>query len=94
MIFGRKNYLPDLNVYQDTDGKWFAECPVSSSLWSEKQMFYWNKDKSTGLVSRWEDSTKFDTLDDLMAALYEYTYNEHLKAIKKQLTYERVKVRL
>lgn len=93
MIF-RKNYLPDLNVYQDTEGKWFAECPTSSSLWGEKQSFYWNKDKSAGFVSQWEGPTKFETLDDLMAALYEYAYNEHLIAVKKQLTYEKGKVRL
>lgn len=90
MIF-RKNYLPDLSIYQDTEGKWFAEEPNNG--WSDRRSFCQLK-KGSYIVTGWEEPTKFDTLDALMAALYEHAYDEHLVAVKKQLTYEKVKVRL
>lgn len=90
MIF-RKNYLPDLSVYQDTEGKWFAE--GTGNGWVDRLSFCQLK-KGSYIVTKWEDPTKFDTLDELMAALYEHAYDEHLVAVKKQLTYNKVKVRL
>lgn len=91
MIF-RKNYLPDLNVYQDTEGKWFAESQRDG--WCDRHAFTFIREEEDGFVSRFSEPTKFETLDDLMAALYEYTYKEHLEAIKKQITYNKVKVSL
>lgn len=91
MIFGRKNYLPDLNVYQDAEWKWFAEEPLNR--WGERRSFVKLEDGTFYTAGRGEP-TKFDTLDYLMSALYAHAYDEHLEAIKKQLTYEKVKVRL
>lgn len=90
MIF-RKNYVPDLSIHQDTEGKWFAEDPHSG--WSDRRSFCQLK-KGSYIVTEWEEPTKFDTLDTLMAALYAYACYEHLVAVKKQITYNKVKVRL
>lgn len=91
MNFFRKNYLPDLTIYQDTDGKWFAEEPFNR--WGEQRSFRQLEGGSYKVSSRGEP-TKFDTLDALMVALYQYTCDIHLEAIKKEITYNKVNVRL
>ena len=90
MIF-RKNYLPDLTIFQDTEGKWFAEEPLNR--WGERYSFRQLEGGSYIVAGRGEP-TKFDTLDDLMAALYEHTCREHLKAIEQKITYSKVKIPL
>jgi len=90
MIF-RKNYLPDLTIYQDTQGKWFAEEPIDR--WGERRSFCQLEGGSYIVTGRGEP-TKFDTLGDLMVALYQHTCDMHLEAIKQKITYNKVKIPL
>lgn len=90
MTLFRKNYLPKINIYQDHGTKkWFADRQDAIIAWS----FVQRKDNSFDL-SGLHDATKFETLDDLVKALYEYACMTHLNDIKAQLTYGNVKVKL
>ena len=37
----------------------------------------------------WSKETYFDTIDDLLEALYEYAWERHKKVIKDNLTYNK-----
>ena len=90
MSLFRKNYLPNMNIYQHcTTKKWFADREEGIIKWS----FIQRQDDSFDL-SGLSDATQFETLDDLVIALYEYACKTHLADIKSQLTYGNVKVKL
>lgn len=93
MIF-RKNYLPTMTIYQDFDGKWFAQGDGTGPM-GMNEYFVQDSDLSYYVTFAYgQDVTKFETLDDLLAGLYEYAYKEHLEALKQKITYSKVKIHL
>ena len=84
----RKNYLPKVVVHQDTEGLWFADNGLDKYN-PDYKVF----EPHFGLT-HYTNMSKFDSLDNLFIALYEYAYKEHLKAVKDNLTYQRVQVQL
>ena len=86
----RKNYLPRMKIIQDFDTKkWFAYTP--GDAFSRREFI--QTDDGDYMVSMWgAKPTKFETLDDLIAALYEYAYKEHLEKIKAELTHNTIKI--
>ena len=81
----RKNYLPHMKIVQDFDTKkWYART-------KDGDVFRRLTNESCGILP-YARATKFETLDDLIAALYEYAYKEHLKKIKAELTHNTIKV--
>ena len=100
----RKNYVPKLRIKQDFDTKkWFAykvgdtfDFRSFVQLRDKTDKVYYatvdrHESLSYGLV-RYYDPTRFDSLDDLLAAIYEYAYTEHLEYIKRSLTNRSVSV--
>ena len=88
----RKNYIPKLTIKQEFGtGKWFAYVPGDCL---HEEAFYRHEDYSFR-VSRFlgpDEATRFDTLDDLVAAIYEYGYKTNLKDMKDRLTFNSVKL--
>jgi hypothetical protein len=90
----RKNYLPKVVVHQDTDGLWFADNGLDLYNPDYRVFIHYFGLVSTCEERRYNTARKYDTLDDLFTALYEYACAEHLKAVKENLTYQRVQVQL
>ena len=88
----RKNYIPKLTIKQEFGtGKWFAY--VSGDTFS-RYAFVQLGDLSYE-VRRFrtpEQAARFDALDDLVAAIYEYGYKTNLKDMKDRLTFNSVKL--
>lgn len=84
----RKNYLPRVMIHQDTDGLWFADNGLDHHDPDYRAFLH-----CFGLTLT-REARKYDTLDELFMAMYEYACAEHLKAVKEKLTYQRVQVQL
>ncbi len=88
----RKNYVPKLEIRQDFGtGKWFAYVPgdtftVHAFVQSENLSFEVNRFKGP------DEATRFDSLDDLMAAIYEYAFKINLEDMKSRLTFNNIKL--
>lgn len=91
MSLFRKNYLPKMNIYQTLDSKWIAHNGETDVL--SQRVFVKYDDGSYG-ISALRDWTRFETLDKLMQALYDYACQEHTDAIKNQLTNSNVRAKL
>ena len=89
MAMFRKNYIPKLEIRKSSiTGKWFAyiEGEWGNTSFVESEYSY---DLLWGC-----EPTEYDTVDDLMKAIYDCARVSHLKAIHENLTYNQVKVRL
>ena len=84
-----KNYMPKASIHQTHAGKWVASCGNDtfdkSFVQFEDGRYY---------LSILGEPTRFETIDDIVMALYEYAYNDHIEDIKNQITYSKVKVKL
>mgnify|MGYP003533819531 CR=1 FL=1 len=88
----RKNYIPRLTIKQEFGtGKWFAYVP-GNRFDREAFVQYENLSFEVKRFRGPDDATRFDTLDDLVAAIYEYGYKENLKDMKVRLTFNSVKL--
>lgn len=88
----RKNYVPKLEVRQEFGtGKWFAYVPGDVFT---KKAFIQNSDLSYSVQSfrGSDEATRFATLDDLLAAIYEYAYLENLQFLKDSLTFNSIRL--
>ena len=84
----RKNYIPKGKIYKDfTNSKYFFE--------QENGVINWRlyvkpvKEEGKRVILSWTNETYFDTVDDLLEALYEYAWERHKKVIKDKLTYNK-----
>lgn len=86
----RKNYLPKVQIYQDYESrKWFAGETGGDSFKDFAQT-----EDGEYVMSIWRGAARFDTLDDLVEALYYYAMKQHLHKIKQELTYNTVKIKV
>ena len=89
----RKNYIPKGKIYKSAyNGKYFFSDNDSTI---EARLVEFNREvaKEEG-VNRLqmlclEEPSYFDTVDDLLEALYEYAWERHKKVIKDDLTYNK-----
>lgn len=89
----RKNYLPKLNISQcSKTGKWVAYSKEDS--WGVDVFVQNAEDLGEYFISSFHKPTRFESLDDLVAAIYDYAYKDHLKDIHKNLTYNKPKVKV
>ena len=100
----RKNYVPKVRIQQDFDTKkWVAygtygnlACEafvqMRSGMVREPDALLCHDDSLSYEILSCYAPTRFDSLDDLLAAIYEYAYTEHLEHIKRSLTDRSVSV--
>lgn len=91
----RKNYLPKVSIRKSLKGFWYAYIPGDATLWTDwwKKSFCENENGGYDFYAL-EEPTMFDSLDELMEALYFYTYKLHLEELKKEIEENMVKVQL
>ncbi len=78
----RKNYVPKLKIRKDFQtGKWFAE--VGSDTFDKSFVQYEDGQYALSLVGR---PIQFDTLRDLMEAIYQYALEQHYRDMCGSLT--------
>ncbi len=78
----RKNYVPKLKIRKDFQtGKWFAE--EGNDTFDKSFVQY--EDGKYGL-SRVCGPTQFDTLHDLMGAIYQFALEQHYRDMCGRLT--------
>ena len=85
MIF-RKNYLPQMKIVQDFDAKkWYAHTKDGDYVFGQF------KDGTYGVLV-FSNATRFETLDCLLKAMYEYACKNHLEKIKTELTHNTINI--
>lgn len=87
----RKNYVPKLTIHVDSrSGKYIAigECSFGVS-----QKFVQHEDGSYD-VNYYHEATRFDTIDEIMKAIYKFSLDNHLSAIHSEMTYKNVRVKI
>lgn len=85
MFNSRVNYLPKGEIYKDSQtGKYFME--DNSGSFSES--FVQHEDGTLGM-SLLYSPTKFDSVDELLSAMYSYACKEHTEQIHKSITYSK-----
>lgn len=91
-VMFRKNYIPKLTIRQEFGtGKWFAYVP--GDIFSSYAFIQYEDLTFEVRGLRGPDvATRFSSLDDLLAAIYEYAYKENLKDLKDRLTFNSVKL--
>ena len=86
----RKNYLPKLKIKKSSKtGKLFAYVPGDTH--SRKNFCEYKGSYDLEYLS---SATEFDTVDELISAIYSYALSLHLEDIHNNLTYNSVDIRL
>ena len=85
MSLFRNNYLPKGEILRDSQtGKYF----MSETTNSFSKQFVQYEDLTYG-ISWSHESTQFDSIGELLKAMYDYAYQEHIKQIHKSITYSK-----
>ena len=85
MFSTRVNYLPKGEIRKDSKtGKYFME--DNSSSFSRSFVQYEDGTFGMNVV---HSPTKFDTVDELLSAMYSYAFKEHSEKIHKDITYSK-----
>ena len=81
----RVNYLPKGKIYKDSQtGEYFMV--DGSGYFSESFVQY--EDGTFGM-NLLDGPTKFDSIDELLSAMYSYAFKKHSKKIHKDITYSK-----
>ena len=71
-IISKRNYVPDCKIYKDENNKWYAKVTVYHSC-------------IDGLIQDYQNSEKYDTIDELVLKIYSDAAKSHLYDLKSDI---------